>query len=678
MTMTFKQYNDLIQERIKSFSSGNNSKHVLEVQMDKNEFWELYLDSFPEGTNEIFRERREFDCSCCRYFIKTYGGLVTVNKNSEGEYVVETIWDLEVNVEPYKTVTKTLRDYVLSQPIGRAFFTSEREMGTEFSRELMEDGNIHTWTHFYAKTPEQCIVSEVNPIVGQFATERQMFMRLLHEVDLESVETVIDLIEQGTLYRGDQWLRNLQRLIPIYKEFQSLPESQHNLFSWEIFNRTEPIERKIRNTSIGTLLVNLSEGMGLEQAIKAYENVVAPENYKRPKPIFTKKMLEEAQEKVNELGYLESLKRRFANKDDININNVLYSNKDQVKKELDIFEELSQEIAVDMKKTKRQATVISLDKFINQLTTANNVEILFENRLKNNLVSLIAPDVSDSKNMFKWGNNFSWAYTGNITDSSMRENVKLAGGSVDGVVRFSIQWNDIEPDPNDLDAHCILPNGTRIYYGNKYCRKHGVNLDVDIINPTGKVAVENITFESMDKLQNGEYKFLVNNYSNRGGTSGFRAEVEINGEIHEFSYGKELRDMETVEVARMQVQNGEVTLKPSLPSSTSSNEHWGINTQQFIPVSTIMYSPNYWDNQAVGNKHVFFMLQNCINDELPSGFYNEYLDESLRPYRKVFEALSSKSRVTDSENQLSGLGFATTRKPNFFVRLDGKILQVEV
>lgn len=72
--------------------------------------------------------------------------------------------------------------------------------------------------------------------------------------------------------------------------------------------------------------------MDLDTAVKKYEQITAPANYKRPKAIFTKKMLEDAKKTITELGYMDSLKRRFANLNDITVNNVLFSNKDSCKK----------------------------------------------------------------------------------------------------------------------------------------------------------------------------------------------------------------------------------------------------------------------------------------------------------------------------------------------------------
>ena len=77
-------------------------------------------------------------------------------------------------------------------------------------------------------------------------------------------------------------------------------------------------------------------------------------------------------------------------------------------------------------------------------------------------MSLVAPVIPDSKNMLKWGNNFSWAYNGEVTDS-IKEKVKRAGGNVEGDIRCSLSWFN----GDDLDAHCEQPNQPEIYFGNR-------------------------------------------------------------------------------------------------------------------------------------------------------------------------------------------------------------------
>jgi len=672
--MEFREFKVLQQKHVEFMVKDTN--HLFEIDLDKDQLWETYLSSFPEGTNPMFRERREYDCSCCRHFIKNIGNAVVIKDNQ-----ITTIWDFETNDTTFQPVINALSKFVKSQVISDIYVTKEKKIGTDKNFENGINGKITEWQHFFLDLPQK-FVDQSNKsegdIKGTFRDTRNVFKRSLDEITEESLLTVLELISQNSLYKGEEHKTVLTEFLKYKKAYDKLSVEEKENYAWEQSVKVGGAIGKIKNHSIGTLLINISEGMDLDLAVKKYEAIVAPSNYQRPKAIFTKHMLEDAKKTLQELGYMDSLSRRFAKLDDITVNNILFSNKDSAKRisGLDVFDEMSSSIPVNPKKFSKVEEV-SIDNFIKDiLPTAKELEVFLENKHASNMVSLIAPENKDAKTMFKWYNGFSWSYSGNITDSSMKENVKSAGGNVEGILRFSIQWNDDKFDSNDLDAHCYEPNGNLIYYGAKNNIRTTGQLDVDIQIPReNEPAVENITWTNKNKMQEGVYKFLVHNYSNRGGRGGFRAEVEFDGQIFSFDYSKELRQDEKVVVAEVAFDKVKgFTIKEKLPSNVSSKELWGLKTNQFIPVSVVCLSPNYWDLQhGQGNLHYMFMLKDCINVEQPSSFYNEFLNQELNAHRKVMEALGSKLAVKDANDQLSGVAFSSTKRNELLVKIKGNV-----
>ena len=53
----FKEFRNAIPAQFNKMTENVNT--LFETDVDKDELWNLYLDSFPAGSNPIYRERRE-------------------------------------------------------------------------------------------------------------------------------------------------------------------------------------------------------------------------------------------------------------------------------------------------------------------------------------------------------------------------------------------------------------------------------------------------------------------------------------------------------------------------------------------------------------------------------------------------------------------------------------------
>jgi hypothetical protein len=673
--MNFTRMRKEMEEHISSMLM--TSTRLYQVDVTGEELWDLYLASFPPGTNPVYRKRTEHDCSCCRNFIRQFGGIVAI----DAQYRRKSIWDFETPETGYQPVLDALRDRVMASPVRDVLVSADRLLGTEHSLEEAEGGEIVRWSHFFIKLPKNMLCRRGSEATfrGNIRTSVQTLQRALQEISGDALADVMELISQNSLYRGESHTHTLEAFQTLRTKY--LAAADKDLFCWREQTNASPAVCGIRNSSIGTLLMDLSAGMDLEDAVSRYEAITAPSNYKRPKALVTEATLNKARETIEELGVLDSLPHRFAHLEDITVDNVLFADKGSV---TEMKGTVLDDLAKEVKQTPRKfgkVEEVEWERFLRDyLPSATSLEIMLEGRHAGNLVSLLAPVNPEAPRVFQWDNGFCWAYKGNLADS-MKERVKAAGGDVTGVLRFSIQWNEDGRTKDDLDAHCILPNCCHIYYNNKYNQSSRGELDVDIINPTG-VAVENITWPSLSDMPDGEYQFYVHCYSDRGtiDKGGFTAEIEANGDIQEFTYNIPLRQDEKIPVATVVKKGGEFTIKASKAVSQGpgkGREMWGVTCGQFQKVTSVMYSPNFWDDQrGRGSRHVLFMLDGCVSDESPSGFFNEYLREEMRPHRKVLEMVGTRMRVEPDPRQCSGLGFCTTKRSSVTVRVKGNVERV--
>jgi hypothetical protein len=244
------------------------------------------------------------------------------------------------------------------------------------------------------------------------------------------------------------------------------------------------------------------------------------------------------------------------------------------------------------------------------------------------------------------------------------------------VLRISLSWYNYD----DLDLHVHEPQGRgvrgflgHIFFGNKHGWTGGtLDVDMNAGHGTTREAVENVVWST--KMPDGDYRVVVNNYTQRETSDpGFVIEVESAGKLSHFSFNKGVRNQQDILVVILHVKDAVVERfevgDPAVTASNISQERWGLKTETYVKVSAVTLSPNYWGDNRVGNRHTFFVLDGAKNDELTRGFYNEFLHPRLEPHRKVFEVIGDKTKCRPTDGQLSGLGFSSTKKDSFLVRV---------
>lgn len=708
----------LIQERFDEMCATGK---LFRCNIEGDLLWDAYIGGFVN--DPIFRstESSVHNCNYCKSFIRRYGNIVALDKDLN----LMTLFDIDAP-EEFKPSIDSMSALIKNQGKIRDVFTetysfladpktpyenkvnksqSSFKLGVEknVKRYLQEDvdmwpnsgivvNQIITFNHLYITIPRQFIDFSGRSIGDICSGPRQIkdvFKRGLEEISLDTLILVKDLESQGSLLNGESYKHIVLKAIDCAKEYATIPTEKRDAWLWLKSLEMGP-SAAFRNTAIGTLMVDLAEGKEINEACKAFNYKVDPANYMKATAPITKKQIEEAEKFVEENGYEESFTRRCATLEDIKVCDILHANQDadKVKTKVSVFDGVKASQSTRHKKSEfKNVEEVSIEKFMTDiLPGCTQVELYLGNRLAKNFVTLLTSENKESKPIFKWDNNFSWTYTGNLAGASqIKQAVKNAGGYVDAPFRFSIMWNEDGRSIVDFDAHMTEPDRHEIYYAsnnigknmsliNNMKSKCGGVLDIDMISPSG-VGVENIFYSDLKDLKNGIYRAYVHNFNN-GRNTGIKAEIFFQGQVWQFAVPHEITRSSNVEFARLTIKNGElVSIEVNEQYLTNSEEHseniYGLDTCEFHKVNLVCLSPNYWQEHGVGNKHYFFMLEGAQSPEEIRTFHNEFLTNDLLQHRKVMEVLGAKLRCKSTKKQLSGCGFNATVRDEVILRLGG-------
>lgn len=704
--MEFKNFTKQVQNQ---FAEMCKTGKLFRVDVSGSEIWKQYLAGFKPEYNGVFRdpESSVHNCNNCHNFIRRYGNIVSINSDGKLDSIFS---NLNVS-EEYENSVKAINELIISSKIRDVFFETFNELNSlpyeackkdnqtfqlgiannlkKYTQEevnkfgVVNSEKIYEFNHFNLQLPKKfvnCSGNSVEQIMAQYRDKYNVFKRAMEEISLDTLNLVKDLINQGSLLDGNAHIHLINKAIA-NKVLYDAANFDKNIACWIATYDMDEATAKFKNTLIGVLCSELAEGMELNKACENWNKRVDPANYHKATAPITKKQIKEAKKFVEENGYVESFDRRLATIDDIRTSEIKHINVgDGTIKSVSIFDNVKSTSTRHKRSEFNKLESVSIEKFMKDiLPSCTSVEAFFENRMEGNLVTLTTSKIEDSKLIFKWDNNYSWTFNGNLAGKSqIKQAVKNVGGNVDGVLNFRLAWNDGDgKDSSDLDARAREPNNTNIGFSSGFRKDSGNRrtsmsgqLDVDNMNPSGKLAVENITWINKNEMRDGTYKLWVNQFSARN-SQGFKAEIEFDGEIYSYEYNQPLGYKVNIQVAEITLKNGEFTIKHYLPETSSSKELWGLETNNFHKVDLICLSPNHWNENNVGNLHYMFMLNNCKVDTPVRGFHNENLIPEILKHKKVMEVLGTTNMIEPTKKQLSGIGFNSTVKDELIVKCSG-------
>lgn len=526
-----RKLNELIQAQFNKMCA---SGKLFRSSLTGNQVWELYINSFSKEQNPIFRDPNSttFNCNLCKNFIRRYGNIVSINKH----YEIITMFDVES--AEFADIIDVLTNALRFAPIAEVFFETFNELNSlpyescsksQPSFKLGIDKNIKRYTkeeaekygvvkpneirdfhHLHLYLPKIFVDmsgNSIERIMADYRDAKNVFQRAMEEIPLDTLNLVKDLINQGSLLDGQTHLYKIEQIIPLKQMYDSQSENQRDNWCW--INSYKLPFAKFKNELIGVLCTELAEGKELNEACQAWNKRVDPVNYMKTTAPITKRQIEEAKLFVEENGYTESFDRRFATIDDIKASEILHVNVGSGEiKSVSIFDNVKSTSTRHKRSEFDGVEEVSIEKFMKDiLPNCTSVEAFLTNKMDGNMVSLTTAKIKDSKPIFKWSNNYSWTFNGNLAGKSqIKENVKSAGGKIEGLLRCSLQWNDEDTKGIvDFDLHCKESRGVEIYYFNKKSYKTNGWLDVDMIRPS-KIGIENITWQN--RIPDMDYLFF--------------------------------------------------------------------------------------------------------------------------------------------------------------------------
>ena len=379
-----------------------------------DQIWQAYMQGF--GEDPIFRDPSSsvHNCNQCKHFFHRYGNIVAVAEDNS----IMTMFDGETTDE-YRESFANMRNLLISAPIENVFvetfdylYSAVYERCTKqsslfalnldhtvkrYTKEeaekfgVVKPNETRTFNHFCVRLPREFVNTShdtAESIQARLRDDKNVFKDGLDKIPVDTLQLVLDLINQGSLLNGDTYKVKVESFLAMARKYASLSEAEKDNWCWGNFytyNFT-----RFKNEVIGTLCLELAEGKEINAACLDFNKRVDPANYMKATAPITKQMIDNAKAFIAENGYEESFTRRCATMEDIRVCDILHANAgDGNVKPVSILDGIKPTSTRHKRSEFDGVEVVSIDKFMKDiLPGCTSVEAFLLNSHENNFVTL--------------------------------------------------------------------------------------------------------------------------------------------------------------------------------------------------------------------------------------------------------------------------------------------------
>ncbi len=247
-------------------------------------------------------------------------------------------------------------------------------------------------------------------------------------------------------------------------------------------------------------------------------------------------------------------------------------------------------------------------------------------------------------------------------NSEMEKRLKREGAKT-GAITISLMWDNY----NDIDLHCIDPNGEEIFFSHKNSRSGGeLDVDMNAGGPNSNEPVENIYWENR-KAKKGKYSVYINHFANHNcygctDPTNYTVVVKQNNIVKEFK-GK--------------ISFGDY--KSLIYTFDFNDKNYGeIELSQDNLVKMDQYIKN-----ATGKELAYVALQKLINNDLATknwlnalsvlNKYESYFKDDLK-FKHLKETLKEQRSISIKVEQLASINTESGEEYSPVISGDSKSL----